>query len=423
MNALSWPLRLYVGAVIAAAALALALGALWLGPLTSIQLAAATILLSLAWASQRYPVHLGPKIKVTVDDAPLFAAALLLPPFVAMAVAGVSSALGLRFKGAMPLYNRLFNASAAVLSSGAAAIVFGIAARGATVANEPLAVLAAAVGGYLVRTELVDGAVALQLRRSPLEAWWLDHQRDLIQAGGLYALGALAATVAQGAPWMLVLFAVPVSLILVSFRETLRLRSRTREAILHLADLIDARDAYTFGHSLRVSEYAERLARRMRMGPGQVELVREAARLHDIGKIATEDRILQKPGPLTEAEMAEMRKHCEAGYRFLKRLPEFWEGADLVRLHHERYDATGYPRGIGGTDLPWEASIIAVADAWDAMTSDRPYRSALTRTEAIDELLRFRGTQWDPVVVDAFLAMLEEERETSAVPTAQPATS
>jgi HD-GYP domain-containing protein (c-di-GMP phosphodiesterase class II) len=94
-----------------------------------------------------------------------------------------------------------------------------------------------------------------------------------------------------------------------------------------------------------------------------------------------------------------------------------------VRLHHERYDATGYPRGIGGTDLPWEASIIAVADAWDAMTSDRPYRRALTRTEAIDELLRFRGTQWDPVVVDAFLAMLEEERQTSAVPAPQPATS
>ena len=101
--------------------------------------------------------------------------------------------------------------------------------------------------------------------------------------------------------------------------------------------------------------------------------------------------------------------------QFLKRLPEFWEGAELVRLHHERYDATGYPRGIGGADLPWEASIIAVADAWDAMTRDRPYRRALSRDEAVGELLRFRGTQWAPLVVDAFLGMLEEERRGTRV--------
>src|SRR5919197_2336301 len=154
MNALSWPLRLYVGAVIAAAALALALGALWLGPLTSIQLAAATVLLSLAWASQRYPVHLGPKIKVTVDDAPLFAAALLLPPFVAMAIAGLSNAFGLRFSGKVPLYNRFFNAAAALLSTGAAAVAFGVVARDVDVVEEPLAMLVAAVLPYLLRAEI-----------------------------------------------------------------------------------------------------------------------------------------------------------------------------------------------------------------------------------------------------------------------------
>ncbi|TMD59522.1 MAG: HD-GYP domain-containing protein [Chloroflexi bacterium] len=356
MNALAWPLRLYVGLVIAAGVPALVLGlAVFVAPLTPVDLATATALFALGWLAQRHPVHLGPKTKVTVDDAPFFAAALL----------------------------------------------------------------AAGVVGYALRTELVDVAVALQLHRSPLSSWWLDHQRDLIQTAALYALGSLAAAVSHGAPWMLALFVAPVALILVSFRETLQLRSTTRDAIVNLADLIDARDAYTFGHSLRVAHYAEQLARRMQMGPTQIELVREAARLHDVGKIATEDRILQKPGRLTAAEMAEMHKHCDEGYRFLKRLPEFWEGAELVRLHHERYDANGYPRGIGGADLPWEASIISVADAWDAMTSDRPYRKALSRGEAIDELLRFRGTQWDPIVVDAFLAMLEEERRTvpaAAVP-------
>ena len=421
MTALALPLRLYVVAVIAAAATALAFGATALAPLTPVQLATATLLVTLAWLAHRYPVHLGPKIKVTVDDAPLFAAALLLPPFVAMAIAGLSNAFGLRFNGKVPLYNRFFNAAAALLSTGAAAVAFGVVARDVDVVEEPLAMLVAAVLAYLVRTEIVDVAAALQLHRSPLASWWLDHQRDIIQVAALYALGALAATVAQGEPYMFVLFVAPVALILVSFRETLQLRSTTREAIVHLADLIDARDAYTFGHSLRVAQYAEQLARRMGMGPAQVELVREAARLHDVGKIATEDRILQKPGPLSDAEMAEMRKHCDAGYQFLKRLPEFWEGAELVRLHHERYDAAGYPRGIGGADLPWEASIIAVADAWDAMTSDRPYRRALSRGQALEELLRFRGTQWDPLVVDAFLGMLEDERVASRAPAAAPA--
>ena len=416
MTALAWPLRLYVGAVVFASVPALVLTAGGGASLSLMDVATAAVLFALAWLAHRHPVHLGPKIKVTVDDAPLFAAALLLPPFVAMLVAGASNGLGLRFNGKVPLYNRVFNAAATLLSTGAAAIVFRFVASDVDVAQEPIAMLAAAAAGYLVRTELVDSAVALQLHRSPLASWWLDHQRDIIQVAALYALGALAATVSHAAPWLFVLFVAPVALILVSFRETLQLRSSTREAILHLADLIDARDAYTYGHSQRVAQYAEQLARRMGMGPAQVELVREAARLHDVGKIATEDRILQKRGALSAAEMAEMRKHSDAGYQFLKRLPEFWEGAELVRLHHERFAADGYPRGIGGADLPWEASIIAVADAWDAMTSDRPYRAALSREQAVDELMRCRGTQWDPLVVDAFLGLLEERRIAARAP-------
>jgi two-component system cell cycle response regulator len=111
-----------------------------------------------------------------------------------------------------------------------------------------------------------------------------------------------------------------------------------------------------------------------------------------------------------------MRKHSEHGYEFLRQIPEFWEGAQLVRLHHERFDGTGYPRGIGGTELPQEASIISVADAWDAMTSDRPYRRALDADQARAELLLRRGTQWDPKVVDAFVAMIDEDRPLTTVP-------
>jgi putative nucleotidyltransferase with HDIG domain len=415
VKALSPTLRLYVTCIVSLTVPTLAFAA-HQRPLSPVEVASAGILFGFAWIAQRFPIHLGPKLKVTVEDAATFAAALVLPPAIAMLLAGSSNLLGFRFNGKMPLYNRLFNAAAALLSTGGAALSFQLLRTDTRIAGDALAIIAAAAVAYLLRTELVDGAIALQLRRSPLAAWWLDHRRDIAQLGCLYALGGLAAIIAQDQPWALFLFVAPVGLILVSFRETIRLRSQTRAAILGLADLIDARDAYTFGHSMRVADYAERLARRFGMQPAQIELVREAARLHDVGKISTEDRILRKPGRLAPDEMAEMRKHCEHGYEFLKQLPEFWEGAELVRLHHERFDGTGYPRGIGGTELPQEASIISVADAWDAMTSDRPYRRALDAGQAKAELLRLRGAQWDPRVVDTFVAMLDEDRSLTTLP-------
>ncbi|MDQ2913240.1 MAG: HD-GYP domain-containing protein [Chloroflexota bacterium] len=418
MSSLSWSLRVYVMVVIFAGISALGLGANTISPVTSVDALTATVLFVLAWAAQRYPIHLGPKLKVTVEDGATFAAALVLSPPVAMLVAGGSSLLARRFDGRTPLYDRLFNASAALLAIGGAAATYQLLRADAVIADNALAVLAAAVVGYVVRTELIDCAIALQLRRPLFAAWWLDHRRDIAQLATLFALGTIAATTAQGHPWVFILFVAPTALILVSFRETIRLRSQTRNAIVKLADLIDARDEYTFGHSQRVAEHAERLAKRMGMAPTQVELVREAARLHDVGKIRTEDRILQKRGPLTPNEAEEMHRHCDEGYEFLKQLPEFWEGAELVRLHHERYDGQGYPRGLGGDALPLEASVIAVADAWDAMTSDRPYRKALGHDEACAELRRCRGTQWDPRIVDVFIDLVSERAHASVSPKA-----
>jgi putative nucleotidyltransferase with HDIG domain len=405
---MSWPLRIYVAVVVLVAVPALALGMTNVAPMTLVDVITSGLLFLLASGAQRYPIHLGPKLKVTVEDGATFAAALVLSPLVAMIVAGGSSLAAARFNGRTPLYDRLFNASAALLSIGGAAATYQGLRTEALVADNALAVVAAAVVAYLVRTELVDGAIALQLRRPLFAAWWLDHRRDLAQLATLFALGAIAAMTAQGRPWIFILFVAPTTLTLLTFRETIHLRAQTREAILKLADLIDARDPYTFGHSRRVAEYAEQLAGRLHMAPTQIELVREAARLHDVGKIRTEDRILQKAGPLTPDEAKEMHRHCDEGYDFLKQLPEFWEGAELVRLHHERYDGQGYPRGLGGDALPLEASVIAVADAWDAMTSDRPYRKALGRDEACAELRRWRGTQWDPRIVDAFIEMISE---------------
>jgi len=236
----------------------------------------------------------------------------------------------------------------------------------------------------------------------------------------LLVLGALAAIAAQAQPWTLVLFGVPMAIVLLTVRDSANVREQTKSAILELADLIDLRDPYTHGHSQRVAALAERLARRMRLEYAQVELIRDAARVHDIGKIGTNDMVLLKPGPLTEEEQREMRRHTEIGHRLLRRLPEFWEGAELVLSHHERHDGAGYPRGLRGDELPVEVSVISVADTYDAMTTDRPYRKGLAWEAVRAELIRQRGKQWREGAVDSLIEMIDEERRNARIGRQQP---
>ena len=421
MSRLRWQLRSYILSVIVAGALTLALATL--APRSgSEDLLVIAILLALSTVAQVWPVHLSLKIKLTVDDTPLFAAALLLGPFVSMLVAVLSTLLGLLRNARTPWYNRAFTAAVGALATGAAAGVYLALADGARpMLSQPVPILAAGAARYLTQTVLVDIAVALQMKRRPFASWWTLHRRDLAQMTGLYLLGAIAAVSADGQPLALVLFAVPMVAMLITLRDSARVREQTRAAILELADLIDLRDPYTHGHSQRVAALAERLARRLKLQYSQIELIRDAARVHDIGKIGTNDLVLLKAGPLDANEQAEMRRHVEIGHRLLRRLPEFWEGAELVLAHHERHDGKGYPRGLQGDELPLEVSVISVADTYDAMTSDRPYRRGMAWEQVRAELLRCRGTQWRETAVDTFVAMIEDERrEATRQPVALP---
>ena len=410
MSKLRLPLRVYVVATIAAGLLATLLAGLAdHRQTTDSTLLAFVVLLGLAAVAKTRPVHLSLKMKTTVDDAPIFAAALLLGPFLAMVVAAGATLVGLRFGGKMPFYNRLFNCASSALSAGAAATSYAMLTKAqAAIADNLGAVLVAAFAGYIVQTGLVEVAVALQLRRSITRNWWRVHRSDLAPQATLYGIGAASAISATSQPWVLPLIVVPMGIVLVALREWTKMRARTRAALVQLADLIDQRDRYTYGHSQRVAEYANRLATRMRLAPSQVELITEAARLHDIGKISTPDEVLQKPGALAPEEWDVMHRHSEAGYELLRQLSDFWEGAELVRAHHERPDGSGYPRGAHGLELPIEASIISVCDAYDAMTSDRVYRKALPWPRVRAELVAGRGTQWHAQVADALLAMLDE---------------
>lgn len=186
-----------------------------------------------------------------------------------------------------------------------------------------------------------------------------------------------------------------------------RLKEAFMGTISSLAEAIDAKDAYTRGHSNRVASCAVTVGREMGLSEEQLDALECAGRLHDVGKIGIADVVLGKSDSLTGAEWWQMRKHPEMSVRIIE--PAHFSATVMaaIRYHHERYDGEGYPRGLAGESIPVEARILAVVDSFEAMTSDRPYRRALVADEALAELRRCAGTQFDPAVVAAFLKAMD----------------
>jgi putative nucleotidyltransferase with HDIG domain len=175
-----------------------------------------------------------------------------------------------------------------------------------------------------------------------------------------------------------------------------------------LTGAIEARDPYTQGHSKRVTALAEEIALRLGWNEERLASLRVGGPLHDIGKLAVSDHVLRKEGSLEEHELAEIREHPKAGARLILRVAALREAIPYVLYHHERWDGAGYPTGKSGEEIPLEARVLAVADAFDAMTSDRPYRRALSHADALAEVDRCAGTQFDPAIARIFLELFAE---------------
>ncbi len=181
----------------------------------------------------------------------------------------------------------------------------------------------------------------------------------------------------------------------------------TENVIFTLAQVVEAKDAYTEGHLRRLRSYGQRVAEACHLDELEVSAVEYGGILHDIGKIGISEAVLLKPGPLTDEEMNEMKRHPEIGARIIEPMRFAKDVAPIIRGHHERWDGTGYPDGLCGEDIPIGARIISIADAYDAMTTDRPYRAALSDAEAMARLRAARGTQLDPHLLDVFLSLLD----------------
>ena len=340
----------------------------------------------------RGPIHLD---RFRLGSAVQIAAALVLGPWAAALVAAVGTVAAGLFHGVAPrkvAFDSLAYAGAACV----AGLVFEVA--GGDVGNlslldDLIPVVALALAYLTVRALLLDVVLARE-----------SFDPRLVASAGEAGLGAALALLSIGHPWNVV---VLVPLAVAVHQGQVRLRNLQRETLRALetfANIVDERDPSTYRHSLRVAGYVDGLARALRLPFSDIDRLRWAGRLHDLGKVAVDASLLRKAGRLDGAEWAAMRRHPRLSARVLQRFEFVAPQARAVELHHERVDGGGY-YGVGGNDLPLASHFLIVADSFDAMTTDRPYRKGLSHEAALMEIERNAGTQFHPAVAKAFVAV------------------
>jgi HD-GYP domain-containing protein (c-di-GMP phosphodiesterase class II) len=323
------------------------------------------------------------------------AAIVLLGPWVAalVAVCGVGAAAILRVRAFQAVVVR---AAAFATTTAAAGVAFRAAGGHLgelKLLTDLIPLVALALVYLTVRALLVDMVLGRE-SFDPRIAWSL----------GEIAFGVVIAMLAIAHPWDVVVV-VPLGLAVhrANLRVT-RLRRETLRALETFANIVDERDPSTYRHSLRVAGYVDQLARALRLPFSDIDRLRWAGRLHDLGKVAVDSTVLRKPDRLDREEWAAVRRHPRLSARLLQRFEFVAMQARAVELHHERFDGRGY-YGVGDADLPLAAHFLIVADSFDAMTSERPYRRGLSRDEALAEIERNLGTQFHPAVGKAFVAV------------------
>jgi len=275
----------------------------------------------------------------------------------------------------------------------------------------PLAMLVAVGVPYYVINLALNSLILSVASGYPFAFLFRSNSRNtLLSELGAEIIGGLFAVIWIVEPLWTSLLAVPGAVIGRSLRYIRQLETETSSAVRSLARLIDHRDPSTYHHSERVAEFAMVLARELGLDEDLVALIEEASAVHDLGKIGVPDAILLKPGPLLDHERAAIELHTEIGSQILEQFQLFRRGSEIVLHHHERWDGGGYPSGLQGLAIPLGARVVAVADAFDAMTADRPYRRALPLEEALARLRGGAGTQWDPDVVAAFVRVVSDGR-------------
>lgn len=349
-----------------------------------------------------------------------FAAVIIFGPPVAVWMGAVASVIGDAWRRKPPL-KVAFNAAAVATSTAAGGALFEAARRsprGSVTPGDLPALAAYAAAHLLVNHGLVSLVIALATGTRPWDVAAANYRGVFMPILAMYPLGILMAVTYFhfGGALGLLLLVVPTVAVYSALNRSQQLRGHTRAALEALADAIDQRDHYTAEHSRRVAYYADRIAAVLGLSIAERDVLISAARVHDLGKISTPDAVLRKPAALDEHEWRIMSRHPSTGAAILEKLPMYRQGARLVELHHERLDGRGYPHRLSGEAVPLGARILAVADAFDAMTSDRPYRRAMPVEEAVQRLRAGAGTQFCPQVIEAFIEVLRLDQAAAGLP-------
>jgi putative nucleotidyltransferase with HDIG domain len=344
---------------------------------------------------------------VSVSAAFAFAAGLTVGPVLGGLVVAVAHVLDGMIARRQPIKTVVNAANSALSTIVSGALYLELADPGRSTIGSVQNLLAAvlAAGVYtLINTGSLAIIVAPVMGVGPIEMWRTNWGGLHVELLTLVTLGSLIPVLVRENPLSIVLLIVPLLRgPHLAFKGIRQAHHETRVAMEGLANALERRDPYTYRHSIRVTEHVRTILDAMPQLPRPtVEAIIAAAQVHDLGKVGSRDGTLKKPGELSDEERREMQQHAAIGAEIVSRLDAYRQSVDTIRHHHERWDGTGYPDGLEGEQIPLGARIIAVTDAFDAMTSDRVYRAALSTDVALAELRKGRGTQFDPQIVDLF---------------------
>lgn len=403
------PLRRYLIAVTVGGPLLVAVvAAQGIGGMAPADWLRALLLTVLASLSYGRPLRVAHKLSFDASDVVHVAMILLFPPWVPGILVGVAGIVS-HVQRPTERDPELFNIGQAIVYVTVGALALDLIAGqpnvGPSLAGLPPlgAIAVAAAVALLVNVALVAGAITFH---TGARFWRLlrGHIASVAPTyAALAALGVVVALIVRDYPLALAPLILPAGLAQYALRREVQLRADTRAALASLVDVVELRDPYTAGHSGRVATTARDVAVWMGLPGEEADLVETAGRVHDLGKVAMNPVLLTKIGPLTEEEWRLVRQHPVQGAAIVEKFAGYRGCAPLVRHHHERWDGAGYPEGLAGDEIPLGARIIAVADAFDAMTSARAYRPASGPDAVLKTIEQGAGTQWDPRVVEAFL--------------------
>jgi putative nucleotidyltransferase with HDIG domain len=366
------------------------------------------------------PVRLPHGTVVSVSAAPFLASLVLGGPFAAAIVAAIGTTDYRELRRQIPWYGTLFNHAALILAVVLGGAVFEVVRAQAIEAASPFAeiltflgLLAGSSVYYAINAVLALTAVSTRTGVPMRTVWAQDLGAVFASLLGLAPLAWLMAQIfllPNGVGWWATpLFVVPLFTTRLAYHRYVETRELFEQTIGALANAVDARDKYTRGHSNRVSHISVQMARVMKLPEHEVEKIQWAGLLHDVGKIGIRDNILLKEGPLDREERFLMNQHPTIGAEIVAPARQLSEEAPLIKAHHEWFNGSGYPDGVEALDIPQGARILTIADAYEAMTSSRPYRKTpLSHEHAVGELEKYSGIQFDPTIVPVLVNLPRE---------------